>query len=132
MNTESSKNKKNAPKTKRVKKILVVDDNRDIVTALITLLSLSGYTVVGAHNGPDALAAARAHKPDAILLDIGLPGMDGYEVAKALRAEIKPETTIIALSGYGQSDDKSKAKKAGFDHHLTKPSSLAEIEELLG
>lgn len=123
---------RNYMKKKSSKKILIVDDNYDIVTALVTLLSMSGYTVRGVHDGPSALAAAREYQPDVILLDIGLPGMDGYEVARALRNDVKTTAILVALSGYGQLEDKVKAQAAGFDHHLTKPSSLAEIENIVG
>jgi CheY-like chemotaxis protein len=84
------------------------------------------------HDGPSVLAAALAFRPDVVLLDIGLPGMDGYEVAQALRAEPRlGRVTLIALTGWGAEDDRRKALAAGFDHHLTKPVDLAVLEDML-
>ena len=78
-----------------------------------------------------ALELAREFKPDVMLLDIGLPDIDGYEVARRFRAESGHETTLVALTGYGQEEDKRKASEAGFDHHLTKPAGIREIEKIL-
>ena len=111
-------------------RVLVVDDNRDAADATSVLLELSGHEVKTVGDGSEALASAPIYAPDVVLLDIGLPGMDGYEVAVRLR-EI-PETRascLIALTGYGQPADRARAREAGFDHHLTKP---ADPDELLG
>ena len=102
--------------------MLVVDDNVDAATSLALLLKLDGHDVKLAHDGPAALAAARSFNPQVVLLDIGLPGMSGYEVARELRRDAAfADATLIALTGYGQAEDRRKSKTAGFDHHLTKP-----------
>ncbi|MDB5856341.1 MAG: putative histidine kinase, hybrid [Ramlibacter sp.] len=113
-------------------RVLVVDDNLDAAETLATLLEMLGLQVRQAHDGTSVLAAALAFKPDVVLLDIGLPGMDGYEVAKALRAEPRlGRVTLIALTGWGAEDDRRRALAAGFDHHLTKPVDLAVLEDML-
>nr|WP_314628260.1 ATP-binding protein [uncultured Noviherbaspirillum sp.] len=104
------------------RRILVVDDNRDAVEALAMMLKLGGNDVEIAYDGVAALATAQSFAPDAVVLDIGLPGMDGYEVARSLRA--RPETAgalIVAVTGYGQKEDRERSRAAGFDHHLVKP-----------
>jgi PAS domain S-box-containing protein len=109
-------------RARRRSRVLVVDDNVDAATSLALLLKLDGHDVKLAHDGPGALSAARGFTPQVILLDIGLPGMSGYEVARELRRDPAfAETTFIALTGYGQAEDRRKSKSAGFDHHLTKP-----------
>ncbi len=112
-------------------KILVVDDNRTAVEAMQKLLRLRGHTVEIALTGEEAIAKTPEFDPQVILLDIGLPDMDGYVVAHALREQVLYRGTLIALTGYGQDNDKEKATSAGFQHHLTKPAGLAEIEEIL-
>src|SRR5512135_1989583 len=110
-------------------RILVVDDNEDTAHGMARLLRLTGHTVWVAHNGPDALARGREHTPEVVVLDIGLPGMDGYEVADLLRKEDCCESAvIIAVSGYGQEQARGRSGAAGFDHHLVKP---VDFEELL-
>lgn len=111
-------------------KILVVDDNRAAADALAKLLSLRGHRTHAVYTGQEAIETAPAHAPDVILLDIGLPDMEGYEVAQALTG-LGVEATLVALTGYGQESDIRKAERAGFAHHLTKPAGLAEIEEIL-
>jgi signal transduction histidine kinase len=111
-------------------KILVVDDNRAAADALAKLLSLRGHRTHAVYAGQEAIDTAPAHAPDVILLDIGLPDMEGYEVARALK-DLGVTATLVALTGYGQESDIRKAEKAGFAHHLTKPAGLAEIEEIL-
>lgn len=113
-------------------KILVVDDNADAASALSELLQLMGNEVRTAANGKDAIDTATAMRPDVIFLDIGLPGMSGYEVARILAA--RPETkdaVLVALTGYGQPDDRRKSLKAGFAYHLVKPAALEDISEIL-
>jgi CheY-like chemotaxis protein len=96
------------------------------------LLELTGHDVVTAHSGPKALAAAESHRPEFILLDIGLPGMDGYEVAKQLRHMPScQDSVIVAASGYGQEEDYSRTKAAGFDYHLVKPIDFNAVSLLL-
>ncbi|HJQ83078.1 MAG TPA: ATP-binding protein [Candidatus Binatia bacterium] len=113
--------------------ILVVDDNQDSAESLAMLLELAGHTVATAHDGLAALDRVRASRPDVVLLDIGLPGIDGYEVARRVR--LLPEgdgIVLVAVSGYGQEDDRRRAVEAGFDHHLVKPVDLHALERLLG
>jgi PAS domain S-box-containing protein len=112
-------------------RILIVDDNRALARSLGQLLKVLGHEVELAHDGPEGLEAARAHRPEVILLDIGLPTMDGYTVARALRQEGFGDTLIIAVSGYGQEDDRRRSREAGMDHHLTKPVDLETISELI-
>jgi PAS domain S-box-containing protein len=113
-------------------RILVVDDNVDTARGMARLLKLTGHDVATAHSGPEAIEAARAHRPDVILLDIGLPGMDGYEVAKRLRQEPGcKDAVIIAASGYGQEADRHRTEAAGFDHHLVKPIDFDALRSLL-
>jgi PAS domain S-box-containing protein len=110
------------------KRLLVVDDNRDFAATLATLLEVAGHEVRTVHNGTAALPAAAIYRPHAVLMDIGLPGMSGYEVAKQLRSQ--PEfarTMLIALTGYGQEEDRLRLVEAGFNKHLVKPISPAEL-----
>jgi two-component system CheB/CheR fusion protein len=103
-------------------RILVVDDNIDAAHSLQLLLELSGHHVSTVHSGLETLEAARAYKPDVILLDIALPGLNGYQVAERLRAT--PDTqnvVLVATTGYGQDEDRARAAQSGFDHHLVKP-----------
>jgi CheY-like chemotaxis protein len=106
------------PGRERPSRILVVDDNVD----LARVLQIHGHDVRIAHDGPTGLDLAKNSKPDVVLLDIGLPGMDGYQLAAQLRRdETVKNATLIAISGYGQEEDLRLAKEAGFDHHLVKP-----------
>jgi len=114
-------------------RVLVVDDNVDTAESLTMLLKLYGHEVWPAHTGPKALEVAQAEQPDVILLDIGLPGMDGYEVARHLREQQGMEgATLIAMTGYGQEADRRRSAEAGFDHHLVKPVDPAKLQALLG
>jgi PAS domain S-box-containing protein len=107
---------------RQASRVLVVDDNRDTATSLAKLLKLLGHDVQMAHDGLTAVELARTHRPEIVLLDIGLPGMDGYEVAKQLRREeFCKDSLIIATSGYGQEEDRRRSQEAGFNHHLVKP-----------
>jgi CheY-like chemotaxis protein len=102
--------------------VLVIEDNLDAARTLGTVLTLWGYRVQLAHTGPDGVKAAQASRPQIVLCDIGLPGMDGYEVARTLRAT--PDTRnarLIAITGYGREEDSRRAREAGFDVHLVKP-----------
>jgi CheY-like chemotaxis protein len=112
--------------------VLVVEDNLDSAASLSELLGLWGYPVQMVHDGYQALTAARQWRPEVILLDIGLPGIDGYEVARRLRRE--PATTdvlMVALTGYGGEEERRRAQQAGFNHHLTKPVELESLQALL-
>ncbi len=115
------------------RRILVVDDNVDAARSLARLLArLYGQDVRVAHDGPEALGVAGEYRPEVVLLDIGLPGMDGNEVARRLRDQPEFEQTlIVALTGWGQESDLEKSRAAGFDHHLVKPASPEVILELL-
>ena len=113
--------------------VLVVDDNADVVTSLTLLLRLAGVNhIYVAHDGVAALAALRQHQPKVALVDIGMPGMDGYEVARYVRQQPAfDETKLVALTGWGQEDDRRLAREAGFDHHLVKPVDPIKLEDLL-
>src|SRR6185312_10845632 len=102
-------------------RVLVVDDNVDAADAIGTLLEVLGHDVTLAYDGPTALAAAASSPPELVLLDIGLPGMDGYAVASQLRAAGHESATLVALSGYGQIEHLRRSSEAGFDHHMVKP-----------
>jgi CheY-like chemotaxis protein/anti-sigma regulatory factor (Ser/Thr protein kinase) len=110
--------------------ILVVDDNEAAAQGLQKLLALRGHNVTLVYDGASALSVTPSIIPDIVLLDIGLPDIDGYEVARQLKRE-KPAPYIVALTGYGQSEDKERAEHAGFNYHLTKPVGLADIEQVL-
>jgi PAS domain S-box-containing protein len=114
------------------RRVLIADDNRDGAEIMGMLLSQSGYEVRLAHTGPEALAMAAAYRPDFALLDIGMPGMSGYDVARNIRnSDWGSGITLIAVTGWGQDDDKRKAEEAGFDHHLTKPIDPDALEKLM-
>jgi len=114
------------------KRVLVVDDNRDSAESLALYLQLMGYTVYTAHDGDEALSAGANLHPDAVLLDIGLPGQNGYEVARSMRATSWGRTLLlIAITGWGQEDDKRRARESGFDVHLTKPVDPGAVADLL-
>jgi signal transduction histidine kinase len=116
----------------RQRRVMVVDDNRVAADANGTLLRMHGHTVHVAYDGPGALAVAAEHELDVVLLDIGMPGMDGYEVCRALRGmEGLSRTTIVALTGWGSEHDRQQTLEAGFDGHLIKPARWAEIEAVL-
>jgi len=114
------------------RRVLVVDDNRDFADTMSALLHSFGHDVRTVYDGPAALPAAAEYRPSIVLLDIGLPSMDGYEVARRLRntRELAP-VTIIAVTGYGQSEDRRRSREAGFDFHLVKPVELDELRKIL-
>jgi PAS domain S-box-containing protein len=114
------------------RRILVVDDNRDAAESLGMLLEMSGCTVSIAFDGPQALMAIESFKPDIALLDIGMPGMDGYELARRIRStHMGRNLILVALTGWGQADDKKRATEAGFDQHLTKPVDPDLLERIV-
>jgi CheY-like chemotaxis protein len=114
------------------KRILLVDDNEDQTAMLQMLLELAGYEVVVANTGEAGLRLARAFKPDAAILDIGLPDMEGYDVARAFRSdEALRDTFLIAQTGWGEPSDRASGKEAGFDVHLVKPVSVERLQEVL-
>jgi signal transduction histidine kinase/DNA-binding response OmpR family regulator len=112
--------------------VLVVDDNRDAAEMLTMMLHLDGHEVRVAHDGPTALREARAWPPDVVLLDIGLPGMSGYEVAHHLLENGGAgHPLLVAMTGYGQDEDRRRSREAGFSHHLVKPVDPQELRQLL-
>ena len=115
------------------RRILIVDDNHDSAASLAMLLQMSGNTVREAYDGPEAIDAAREFRPEVLLLDIGLPTLDGYEVCRRIREEPwGRDALVIALSGWGQPEDRRKSEAAGFDHHMVKPVRHDQLAELLG
>jgi signal transduction histidine kinase/ActR/RegA family two-component response regulator len=120
------------PNAKLRGKLMVVDDNRDAATTLAAVLEMCGYEVVTVYSGAEALEVGARARPQAVLLDIGMPGLSGYETARRIRLEAwGRHTVLIAVTGWGQDDDKRKAQAVGFDHHLTKPVDPDDIERLL-
>jgi DNA-binding response OmpR family regulator len=114
------------------RKVLVVDDNRDTAQGLCYLLEMAGYDVESAHDGNEGMAKALLFRPHAILLDLGLPAVDGFSVARRLRdSEHLREVYIIAVTGYASLEDRRKAILAGIDDHVAKPAAFPEIEALL-
>jgi CheY-like chemotaxis protein len=111
--------------------VLVVDDHADAADSLAVLLRMEGHDVRVARNGPAAVEAAQADPPDVVLLDLGMPGMDGFEVARRLRQGPAAKTFIAALTGWGQEEDRRRTREAGFDHHLVKPADPDDLRELL-
>ncbi|MCC6558275.1 MAG: PAS domain-containing protein, partial [Polyangiaceae bacterium] len=114
------------------RRLLVIEDNRDAADTLREVLELVGYEVAVAYGGPEGIDAARAFGPDVVFCDIGLPGMDGYDVARAMRAdEALRRATLVALTGYAGPEDVARAGAAGFDAHLAKPPAIEAIERVL-
>lgn len=116
----------------RKRRLLVVDDNRDAAESMSMLLQMWGHEVVFAYDGPSALETAEQWQPEAVFLDIGLPGMDGYEVAARLRELPHAKgAVLIAITGYGQDDDRRRSRRAGIDHHLVKPVAPDALRSLI-
>src|SRR6185503_16618873 len=111
--------------------ILIVEDNPDARDALRVLLELEGHAVEAAGEGQEALELARAKDPDIALVDIGLPGIDGYEIARRVRARDARRPILIALTGYGQPEDRQRATEAGFDDMLVKPVDPSALADML-
>ena len=121
-----------AKPTGPVLRVLVVDDNVDAATVLEMLLQEAGHLVRMAHTGPTALAAALEYRPDVMLLDIGLPELDGFEVAKRIRQEpVLHNIVLVAMTGYGRKTDRQRSQEAGFDHHLVKPADFGKVRQIL-
>jgi two-component system CheB/CheR fusion protein len=120
------------PATARGLRVLLVDDNADSADGLGMLLELQGHEIRVAYDGETAIETARRFRPHVAFLDIGMPSMDGYELARRLRAT--PETKdvlLVAMTGWGQDEDHRKSREAGFAHHLVKPFEPAVLEKLL-
>jgi CheY-like chemotaxis protein len=111
--------------------ILIIEDNADARDALRVLLELEGHAVEAVEEGQQAIELARAKDPDIALVDIGLPGIDGYEIARRVRARDARRPVLIALTGYGQPEDRRRATEAGFDEMLVKPVDPTALTELL-
>jgi len=121
-----------APRTLPDCRILVVDDNRDAANTVAALLRTLGATVEVAHSGRDALRMLEKFRPDAILLDIGMPEMDGLEVARRIRAgESDHRSLLVALTGWGQTHDVEQSRVAGFDYHFVKPLNVDALRDVL-
>jgi CheY-like chemotaxis protein len=112
--------------------VLIVDDNTDSAEALALLARSWGHEVAVAHDGPGALVLAERFAPESVLVDIGLPGMDGYELARRFREQPGyRDVVLVALTGYGVEEGRSAARAAGFDRHLVKPAEIEALEALL-
>lgn len=116
---------------KPLRRVLVVDDNADAADVLRLLLELEGHEARAVHAAQAALEAVQSFRPEIVLLDIGLPDMDGYEVAKRIRASHGQRILLVAVSGWGQAEDRRRSEEAGFDEHLTKPITSAQLERVL-
>jgi CheY-like chemotaxis protein len=113
--------------------VLVVDDNHDAADSLTALLELDGFDARAVYDGSAAIAAVEAQAPEMIIMDLGMPGMDGYETARAIRQKPGAERILmLALTGWGQGDARRRTMEAGFDHHLVKPVELEQIVRLAG
>ena len=129
---EDHPHRKLAIENRKSLRVLLVDDNEDMVQIFSMLLHALGHDVRTAHDGLTALPAALDDRPDVVLLDIGLPGLNGYEVAKLIRQEsVLKNVVLVALTGYGQDADRLTALQAGFDHHLIKPARLEQLQQIL-
>src|SRR5688572_20736838 len=113
-------------------RVLVVDDNQDAADSLGTLLGVMGYDVRIAYDGPEAIVAADEFRPAVALLDIGLPKLSGYDIARHVRSRQGEQVLLVAITGWGQEDDRRRAREAGFDHHFTKPADFEVLLELIG
>ena len=113
-------------------RILIVEDNQDSALSLKMLLEVLGHVVDVVHDGEQAIVSAAALRPDVILMDIGLPGLSGYEAARRIRSDWKGSPLlIVALTGWGQDQDRQRSADAGIDHHLVKPLELDKLRQIL-
>jgi CheY-like chemotaxis protein len=114
------------------RRVLVVDDNVDAAAMLSALVRMLGHEVVTVHDGIEALQICEGFRPEVIMLDIGMPGMNGYEVARRLRQRNRsPQPVLVAVTGWGKPDDEMRSREAGFDAHLVKPVEELQIREVL-
>jgi two-component system CheB/CheR fusion protein len=116
---------------RRFRRVLVVDDCRDSADSLALLVGLWGHEAWAAYDGPSALVAAARHRPDVLFLDLALPGLSGFEVARRLRAAGVRPPLLVALTGFGREEDRRASAEAGFDLHLLKPAEPEELMRLL-
>jgi CheY-like chemotaxis protein len=122
-----------APAARARRRVHVIEDNVDAADSLRDVLEFGEHEVAVANNGPEGIARAREFRPDVVLCDIGLPGMDGYEVARAFRTDDALKSAyLVALTGYALPEDLQRAAEAGFERHLAKPPAIAALEEVLG
>jgi CheY-like chemotaxis protein len=122
-----------SPPAPRTRRVLIADDNRDAADSLSMLLQMAGHTVTVVYDGQQALESIEHSPPEVALLDIGMPKLDGYEVARRVRLDTRSRNTLlIAVTGWGQESDKARALTAGFDLHFTKPVEPTSLIELLG
>ena len=112
-------------------RVLIAEDNADVAEMMHVMLEVKGYDVRVVSDGTDAVAVATTFQPHIAFLDIGMPVMDGYEAARRIRAALGDDVVLIALTGWGQDEDKGRSREAGFDHHLTKPPEPEMIERLI-
>ena len=132
LNRSDPASNKNSPPPNGRRRVLLVDDHVDSVKSLSMLMRLWKYDVQGAYDGPSAIQLASEFLPEIVLLDIGLPGMSGYEVAAAMRSHPELESGfLVAMTGFGQAEDIQRASDAGFNHHLVKPVAAEALKELL-
>ncbi|MFA7386850.1 MAG: response regulator [Thiohalobacteraceae bacterium] len=130
--SRASERRKSAAYAAVPRRILVVDDNVDLTQTLKMLLEALGHEVYSAYEGRSALELARRFLPDVVILDIGLPGMNGLDVARQLRIEFpRRELLLIALTGYGRAQDCRRSRQVGFDHHLVKPLDFGRLQSVL-
>lgn len=108
-------------------RVLIADDNKDFAVTLASLLDLAGYDAVTEFNGPAALSTARELEPNACVLDINMPGLDGCEVAKAIRSELDESVRLVAITGMSRGDYEEKCRDAGFDVMFTKPADVGQV-----
>jgi CheY-like chemotaxis protein len=113
------------------RRVLVVDDNADAADSLAMLLQVRGDEVRVAYDGEEAIEAELQFRPEVVLLDIGMPKLSGYEVARRIRDARGPRVLIVAITGWGQDEDRQRARDAGFDHHFTKPVDYAALLEVI-
>ena len=116
-----------------MQRVLVVDDNRDSADSLVTAFAVLGHDAVAAYGGTEALARLADQRPTLLVLDLSMPGMDGFELARAIRAMPGFDAVpMIALSGFGSEADRAKSREAGFDRHMLKPFDLDDLERMVG
>jgi CheY-like chemotaxis protein len=113
------------------RKVVLVDDSEDIRSLFEELLRAAGHVVATGADGPQGVETIVAARPDVAFVDVGLPGFDGYEVARRVRAELGGTVALVAMTGYGQNEDRARAMEAGFDRHLTKPVDIRALEALV-
>jgi CheY-like chemotaxis protein len=113
-------------------RILVVDDEQDAADGLVRLITAMGCEARAAYSGREAIGTLAAFRPDMILIDIGMPYMDGYALASRIRQAVRAEAILVAVTGWSRTEDKNRAYEAGFDLHVAKPMSAAKLQELLG